>query len=273
MQAIIRSMEDAASKNIIEKLLSLGEWVESHEFNGSPTYINEEKIIVTINDRHIFREELDAEIIDTLGIDIDVMIYASRHTAASGKKTLTVHPLGNFHDAKFGGEKETLVPAAPHLMTQALRQLAENARDITDYGVSFEVTHHGPRLETPTFYIEIGSSESDWGDERAGEAIAKTLSSLEAVNYPVAIGVGGGHYAPRFSEVVLKNKISMGHMIPNYAIEGIKNEMYTQALEKSSAELVYIHRKSMKKPLYRKLKQYFESLDLMVVREKDLEDL
>ncbi|MDD1748219.1 MAG: D-aminoacyl-tRNA deacylase, partial [Methanomassiliicoccales archaeon] len=94
------------------------------------------------------------------------MVFLSRHKAASGIPTLTAHPIGNFSKADFGGRPGTLVRSSPDMMTSTLRELQRNAAGL-GFGVSFEVTHHGPYLEAPTMYIEIGSSEENWGNKDA----------------------------------------------------------------------------------------------------------
>src|SRR3972149_5960857 len=57
---------------------------------------------------------------------------------------------------------------------------------------TFEATHPGPYLETPTFYIEVGSGTERWTDPRAGAILARTVMAAEGSRDPVAIGVSGG---------------------------------------------------------------------------------
>ena len=38
-----------------------------------------------------------------------------------------------------------------------------------------EATHHGPLIDKPCVFIEIGSSETDYTNRRAGFIIAKTI--------------------------------------------------------------------------------------------------
>ncbi|MCI0479523.1 transposase, partial [Candidatus Uhrbacteria bacterium] len=217
MILIVSSNEDPASVNIMERLLEFPGWDEAapriRKRGGA--------LLCEIDDIHITHEGLDDEVRAAAGCDIHFIIYASRHKSASGKRTLSVHPIGNYGKAEFGGRSGALPPSAPREMTAALRALARNARGLP-YDVSFEVTHHGPFLRTPAFYIEIGSSEEFWGDVEAGSAIAKTI--METISgtvpkSPIAIGIGGGHYAPRFTEVALSWDVAFGHMVPGYALE------------------------------------------------------
>ena len=278
---LISSNEDAASRNIRSHLLEMEEWAESGEMFGNAIWIEKSHphvkyTMVTINDLHVRHENLDKELKDA-GFSFESIIVLSRHRAASGIATLTVHPIGNWHEAKAGGKDNTLVPASPHLMSEALRLININGAHLRDtFQISMEATHHGPYMETPTFFIEIGSDENMWPHEEAGRVLAKTVLDLRDridVKYPVTIGVGGGHYAPRMSDIILGRKVSVGHVIPTYALEGIKEEMFQKAIDASGAEMVYFHRKAIKKDLYRKLVGKFEELGMKVVRSRDLEPL
>ena len=105
--------------------------------------------------------------------------------------------------------------------------------------------------------------------------MASTILELDSLKDTkddvIAVGVGGGHYAPRHSDVVLNRKISMGHMVPNYALEHVDEDMARQVIERTpGCEAVYFHKKSMKKPLYRELKELFEGLGLRTVRSADI---
>jgi len=269
MDLILTSKADPGSETILTQLLTLTEWDVIGEYDGLPVLRNDKYFIVSITKRHIFAEGEDDKIRNALGIEFDTIIVASRHKSVTGRRTLTVHPVGNYKDADFGGKPKTLGIPSPNKMTQALRILSVNAKEL-DYGVCYEVTHHGPFIRTPLFFIEIGSTENEWGDEEAGKAIAKTILDITDPDYDVAVGVGGGHYAPRFTEVAMDRRIAFGHMIPNYALDGIDKEMVKMAIKVSGAKLVYIHRKSMKKSVMREWWAFFEGLGLKVVRTKDL---
>jgi len=273
MKVIIISRTDTASLNIFENLMELRDWNEKGTFLGNPLLFCEDYMIATINDEHIFHDDVDLELKEVLGKKPDCIIYASRHRSESKKKSLTVHPIGNFGNADFGGKPETLVPSSPHLMTQAMRVLREKARDL-EYAVSFEATHHGPFLSSPTFFIEIGSQEDSWKDEKAGMAIAETILEIHDTDYPPAIGVGGGHYVPRITDVALDRKVSFGHMVPTYALSYFSEEMAVKVLELSeNAKIAYFHIKHLRGGQYAKWKDIFSDIGCESKRTGDLEKL
>ena len=277
MRLLLCSISDVASVNIRDALLDLGGWSKVGALQGHPCLARGEDLLVTIQEPHLFADNVDALVSQQLQMEVGPVVFLSRHKAASRIPTLTVHPIGNFSKADFGGRPGALVRSSPDVMTSTLRELQKNAAGL-GFQVSFEVTHHGPYLEAPTMYIEIGSSEDNWGNKDAANAIARTLLSTEFVKAPKAIGVGGGHYAPRFSEVVATKRISFGHMIPNHFVDHADDESLRSAIgmamERSEgAKLVYIHKKSMFRSRATHLRHLVESMGAAAVESSDLEDL
>jgi len=282
MFLLVASTEDLASMGIKKALMASLAWDEKGTFEGHPTLNTTEgtgATLVTINKHHLDVDDIDKTVSAALRIPApSTVVYLSRHRSESGLRTLTVHPIGCYGKADYGGKEGTLVPSAPGPMTHALRLIHERtkAREL-DFKVSFETTHHGPYLETPTFYIEIGSEEKAWAEVPPAEVLASVvLDVIKAApddKDPVAIGVGGGHYAPRFTDLARKKRISFGHMVPGYALEKATEEALAQAYKKTPrVSLVYFHRKALKGAEYDRLKTIFESMGLETVREDDLED-
>ena len=286
---IISSTTDPASINIKKELLKRSKWDEIDTFYNNPVFQNSKMnniILVTITDDKITHENLDKEVEEKLGIKPKQAIFISRHTSKSGEPTLTVHPIGNYGEAKFGGKPRTIVESSPKLMTQLLRIIKKHAEKADLYHkICFEVTHHGPYMSIPTLYAEVGSNEEEWKKQKPAEIIAKsTLELLDSHHYeedfsediPVIIGIGGGHYAPRFSDVAFEKNVAFGHMIPRYHIDAgnINNEIFEKALKATpNVKAVYFHRKSLKKSQIREYKEWFEIRGIPAISSKELDDL
>ena len=271
---LVCSPSDLPSRNMRGSLKALVGWEDlgSDGINGFEAY--GDSVIMTIADKHLVHDfpEEDAE---RFGIHVDDVVFMSKHAAKSGVPALTVHPIGNFHENLYGGRPESLTPASPALMSDALRRIL-SYNDIEGCQTCFEVTHHGPCSNRPTFFIEIGSDETNWGNTHAADIQARVLLDLEPhEEYPTVIGVGGGHYTPRFTEVCQKFNVNFGHMLPNYQMEGRDDEdivrMMLQAAEATDTKLVYLHRKSMKKPEERRISSLISSAGLEQVSSQDLE--
>ena len=274
MILIIGTYEDPAGTNIHRKMLDSLSW------EGTEIFFQDEEILkygdyhhVMINEPLIHAERIDEKLHEK--IDFDEIIFISRHKSASGMSSLTVHPVGNWGEAQAGGTSRYLPYVNPHRLTSALRTLKkiheENGPE--GYRVSFEVTHHGPHLSTPSLFIETGGTDKEWNDENAIETIVKTLISMEYEEYTTVIGIGGGHYAPRFTEMAFSKKVSFGHMMPKYAVENFEYEIIKQALERSQADGVYIHAKSLKGADRRRITLALEEWGIKIYRSEDFPDL
>jgi len=274
---MISSVKDHASMNILENLLKF-DWDNIGEFEDNPVYRGDDFLSATVQQHHIYVNNLDKKISEKFNEEFDLVIFISKHASEAGINSLTVHPIGNLGEAKFGGNHGELVPSAPHEMTHALRLLNQNYKnnsEISDYDVSFEATHHGPYLETPTFYIEIGSDKKRWMDEDAGYVIAKTVLDLKnelPKNYPVSICIGGGHYAPRFTDLALEKKVSIGHMIPGWGLKYLTKGTLRKVVENTpDAEYLYFDRSSTSAKERNRIRKWVreDNLGLEVIRSKD----
>lgn len=286
---IISSSIDPASTNIKKALLNQTNWEEIDTFNKNTVYRHSKMkdiIIITINDRKITHENLDTEVEEKLGIKPKQAIFISRHTSKTGKPTLTTHPIGNYGEAQFGGKAKTLCKSSPRLMAYLLRLIKKNAKQTQlEHQICLEVTHHGPHMSVPSLFVEVGSTEEEWKKQKPADTIAKSIIELlKSYHYeedfkddiPVLLGVGGGHYAPRFTDVVFEKKAAFGHMIPRYHIDArnIDGEMFEKALQATpNVKAVYLHRKSLKKAQIREYRQWFEERGIPAISSKELEDL
>ena len=285
---IVSSTEDPASTNIKKFLLEFGEWDETDEMFSHRVYESKklDSIIVTIDDRHIRHENIDREVMESLNVELHQLVVVSRHRSKTGEPTLTTHPLGNFGEARFGGRDRTFVKSSPRLMTELLRLLKKHAENDNLYHeVCFEVTHHGPYVDIPALFVEVGSTEEEWKNETPAKTVARALLELLSryrseedfsSDIPVLVGVGGGHYAPRFTELAFQKKVAFGHMIPNYQIESnlVDEEIIRKCIEATpDFKGVYIHRKGLKKQHVRYFEKLFEDMEIRIFRSADLSPL
>ena len=276
MNLIISSEADTASINLRDRLLEMSEWKEDGEFdsrtiwklvNDYGDFCKKGTRLITIEELHIHAEEVDKKWINQTNLNIDNIVFLSRHKAASGRPSLTVHPIGNWGSADYGGKEGDISGAAPEWMTGLLLNIRENR--ISGYDVCFEATHHGPLLETPTMFLEIGSSESEWEKKEPAEALIKSLLELKPATGVNVVGIGGGHYTPRFTEAAFTHEVCFGHMVANYGVSVLNPDIVTKAISCSKAEGIYFHRKGMKKTEYRKWKKWTEDNDIKIFNQVD----
>ena len=160
--------------------------------------------------------EYDGSIIEIVpDREADYYIYASTHRSESEKPSFTVHTQGNWGSADFGGKERTLNIACPAKLKVALMKMKELSGASLRWDVCMEVDHHGPTLETPVFFIEIGSTEKEWGIPEAGEIVSRAImAAVESrEEFPAYVGFGGTHYTSKFTPIVLNSEKAIGHRI------------------------------------------------------------
>lgn len=181
-------------------------------------------------------------------IEADIFIFATQHKSASGVASLSVHTQGNWSAAEHGGKDRTLAVSPALYLKEALRKLEENK--LPGFEVIQECTHHGPHLDKPSMFIEIGSSEKEWSLEEPAKVIADVIRHLvefKPITYRTAVGLGGPHHTPNFKKVQLSSDIAVGHVCPKYMLEALDLQLLEQALIKTSpkADLVILDWKGL----------------------------
>ncbi len=222
MILLIASRKDRASVSMSSKLL------EIYDFKAVNDDIYEYKNFrLQIIDRlHIYE---DMKNIDG---DIDSVIFLSKHSSKADIKSLTVHPIGNFRKAELGGYDNEIVCSNPMKMSASLRYIRNNYNG-TDFEVTFEATHHGPYLQKPSFFIEIGTTENEWGRGDIQKIMVDSIINGEPMKYNSYVGIGGGHYSPKLSNYFFENNINIGHIIPKYVHEFIQKDEIENAVKKT----------------------------------------
>lgn len=195
--------------------------------------------------------------IDTSQQEANYIIVASTHKSKDERKTLSVHPTGNFAKAELGGKDKTLSKTSSHLFKKFFQELKKQAEQAElDYEVTMEATHHGPYISRPSLFIEIGSSEKQWKDPEAAKVIAKTIISAserfqeleqEEEEWQTAIAFGGGHYCQSFNKHQLGDKYAISHICSKHNLPFLDEELIKQAIEKTEekVELVLLDWKGL----------------------------
>jgi D-aminoacyl-tRNA deacylase len=239
MNLIVASKMDPASLNIKQQILRSYPFKETQQtYKQNPVFkaeINGKNItLVTLNEESVHAQYLPKDYPDA-----EFIVFISRHSSQSGKPTLTVHVPGNFGAAELGGLPKTVSVAPAFAMQTALKALMQMKEKLRlNYEVSFEVTHHGPSLDVPVMFVELGSSALQWSDQTAAQAVAyaavtATANPQTQANIPVAVGIGGTHYNHKFTQYALSDKAVFGHMIPKYAVSIVDSELLLQCIQKT----------------------------------------
>ena len=172
--------------------------------------------------------------------DAEIIIVASTHKSEAKIPMLNAHFTGNFgDDISHGGSARTLSIAPALYQRAAVLEYAKlQAADsrLKGYHVGIEATHHGPTLDLPILFVEVGSSEKEWNDLVACEAAAKVILKLVSQlpeKAPVVAGFGGGHYCPQFTKKLFNEGFAFGHICPKYAAGDLTEDVILQLVSKT----------------------------------------
>lgn len=203
---IIASKKDPAGMNIIEELKK----------------INTKLKINIIDKELIFSDNIDKKL--SINEKESFIVFASKHRAKELSKTLTVHTIGNFHKAEHGGIDNKIPKTNATVFKHFFKNINKiNSESKSEYKVSLEATHHGPYLETPSLFIELGSSEEEWNDKSGAkiiaEAISESISSFKSnTKVKSAIAIGGPHYCPNFNKIQLEDEFAINFIASKYSL-------------------------------------------------------
>lgn len=238
MIIIAASSKDTAGVNIARQILRHYPFSKtSSEFQENPVYhaeINAQQVSFVI----LKEETINAQTLPDNFSGLSLIVFVSRHSSASGTPTLSVHTPGNFATAELGGLPRTVSTAPATAMQTALKALKHYQEEMSlDYAVSYECTHHGPSLNVPTMFVELGSSEQQWSDAKAAEAVAHAamtvISNFSVSTGTAVLGIGGTHYNQRFTQMSLDGEAVFSHMIPKYAVQHVSAELLAHCVERT----------------------------------------
>ncbi len=247
---IIASTKDVAGMNIARQIIGQHQFEKIEGlFHQNPVYSrkvqNREVRLVFVNEQIVNTQFV------TKFFSPQLLVFISKHRSVSGLPTLSVHAPGNLAEAELGGipRRVSICPASA--MRNALLEMATAKEKMgLEYEVSYECTHHGPSLDVPTMFVELGSSPKQWTDMKAAEAVAR--AAMGAVSkqsrYTAVLGVGGPHYNAKFTRIALNTPTAFGHIIPKYAISRVNARMVRQCVERTveSVESVILDWKGIK---------------------------
>ena len=236
---LLASRADNASVNLHDAVVSLGGWNTLEVFpHGLLMRHSIQPVhLLLIEKLHIYADGVDLIHEKETSEAVDEVLVLSRHAAKSGRPSLTVHAIGvpgeipHGEEGFAGGVKGVAVPPSPRFSAiySALREECSESELADEFEVSLETTHHGPVLTKPTLYLEIGSTDSEWIRKDAANLWAEVISKVLGLSDgsaegewfgtgDVMVGLGGGHYAPRHSDIVTRSGLPFGHLLANYAL-------------------------------------------------------
>lgn len=273
MRVLVTSKQDAASQTIKDVFIEDYSFSPTGQsFEGSPILACDESSILITTDRDMIHCNHLEDVFSA-----EAFIFCSRHRAESGKPALLVHSTGNFgQEASFGGNPNELSVSAPSLVSTALKRLylEREERNLLEFDVTLEVTHHGPTsMNTPLVFIELGSTEEYWMHKEGARAVSAAIFDCmhESLECDAVIGFGGTHYASKFNKLVLEKDYRIGHIAPKYVLDEITLQVIEQMVNRTTGTTrqAIVDWKGMNSENKEHVFPLLEEVGLEIVRDKD----
>jgi D-aminoacyl-tRNA deacylase len=232
---------ETASLNIAQALRGFLGLEEREDFHGLKCFGGNGILMLEVGGRLINADFLDAFVDAPL-------IFLSRHSSSMGIPAFTVHAEGNWSsEASLGGRPKMLSVSSPVGMLKALRTI--KAINNTDLDVTYEATHHGPLINSPSFFVELGGNEDVINNAEHAKLLADAVArSIDAdAGYgKIAVGFGGMHYPRKFTALALDGKYAFSHIMSKHHIGN--TDMIEHAFARSDipAEIAVIEWKGIK---------------------------
>ncbi|KAK8703107.1 hypothetical protein V6N13_021436 [Hibiscus sabdariffa] len=236
---VVATSADPASIGPASSLLAMPGWHPGPSLQGAASYTNKEVRLIKLDKRLVVENHLDKRWEEATGETVGDVVFLSKHVASSNRPALTIHPIGTPHLREgeamtAGGKPGWAAPPNPRIgpWFRLLKNIAYSHNLIPEFEVTLEATHHGPEINSPTMFVEIGSTEEYWKRQDAAQAIALLVWEglglgeripvgdwcRDNVGDKILLGIGGGHYVPRHMDIVQKDGVWVGHMLSGYSL-------------------------------------------------------
>ena len=225
---LVASRLDTASVNIFEHLMFKNSlwreivdkqlWVSRGNRNTLVYLYMQDRSLLILND---IQNEVEDRFLSPK-IRINSVVFLSKHCAKSGIPALTIHPVGLPMKGSGGICGRCSPPSL--LIGPLFRRLRAEVekRQLQGFQVSLEASHHGPYCSVPCCFVEIGSSEAQWGIPECGSVWADVLTSQLGMR-EVVVGDEWANEVPASVELG-EDKAATAKRVATNLVEGEQQE-------------------------------------------------
>ncbi len=251
MKLVLWTRDDPASLGAVEALRSAGRFEATGPAPGTALDGGSGALLMEVEGSLLAADYIERRAEAVAGAPVSRVLFLSKHSASSGKRSFTVHSLGNLGEAaRYGGLPRHLVPPDPEAATALLRALWDAAPGVGSTA-TFEATHHGPVLEVPALFAEVGSTLDDWKSAELCAELARAVAGAwlplpdQAPGGEAVAGVGGGHYHPKHTDFARRTGTGVGHLVPDHAVKGTDDATLEAAIAQTRARRVLLDPRSL----------------------------
>ncbi|RLG47561.1 MAG: hypothetical protein DRO06_02640, partial [Thermoproteota archaeon] len=132
---------------------------------------------------------------------------------------------------------------------------------------------HGPTLDVPLAFVEVGCTPREWRDAEAARIVVESslaaLSAMSEIEAIPAAGFGGPHINRHFTEVQLRTRYAIGHILRKHDSEAAPAESVRQAFTRvlgGPARVAIVDWKGLRGAVRAALVGLFEEMGVEVLR-------
>lgn len=228
---IVSSAQDSVSMSMAGMIREAAGQEYHESINGRKYFKCSSFSMLEIPELHINANYLDE-------YKAGMIVFLSMHSSSQGVPSFTTHAEGNWSEkAELGGLPRSLGVSAPLHMLQLLKAL--KTLNVSGIGVTYEATHHGPLLNTPSLFVELGGSVEVMQKKEYLNVVSKSVEQLinketDAYFSKVVVGIGSNHYPSKFTALALGRGYAFAHIMPRYYTS--EYEMLDQAFMRSATK-------------------------------------
>ena len=263
---LVASRLDKASMGILEHLKG---YIKFREVREDYYESDLAPVLVSRNDI-VYADEASKWAKD---LNLDLLIFLSRHSMERPRPMITLHTPGNWgSETPLGGKPSFVAISEPRVLSNLYRLISSRIGELQGYEANIEATHHGPAIDGAAIFVEIGSTEAEWGDVKAQEFVAGIIYELlsnpgrfMSSGRPVAVSIGDLHYVT-LARHVLQGEYDLGHVVPKYV--KVDERVIEMAVNRNSVrpDIAIIHWKALKRDERELAKAKLMSMGVNVVK-------
>lgn len=272
MITLIFSLDNILSYNIFELLESKGHLINEQKEKEYVFYdftLGEKnnicKAVCVENYLYLTNEDV-ANIESKIGDKCEFLIISTHKSETQKIDTISIHVCGNFNKNELGGEKQKLSYVYEDAFDYFYKIISEDKEKPNTLEFFIEATHHGPSLDIPVLYYEIGPNDNAYNNKEYQEYYTKKL--LEYLNLQPKTNsehyvlIGSPHYLDKKMIDNIKEKMKQkhnkdnlffSHIIPKYSLNDILElndntlkQIFEETISKSLTSKIILNKEYMK---------------------------
>lgn len=275
MKVIVFSKSNLFSSNILSLMLSknLLKLSKTNKINPKEIYnvyidnklIKDIKAIEVDNFLYLTAKDI-TNIEKEFNETCEFIIISSHKSKTKQIDTISIHFCGNFNKNEFGGEENNFSVANLDAFEYLYHKISLDKNKPKGLNFFVEATHHGPTINKPLLFYEIGPNDVAYNNKIYQEYyLSKLLDYLKdnkKNNLQAYILIGAPHYLDvdlinsiktRMNKKYNKKEFILSHIMPKYSLKKLLEEddskieiVFSRLIDKAQTGNIIFYKRYLK---------------------------